>query len=64
MENKDKLATQRSQLLETKVEKITKEKTTGRSTGRFSALLTAVRHCCCTYTLAEHSCALRLKELI
>lgn len=33
MENKDKLATQRSQLLETKVEKITKEKETGRKTG-------------------------------
>ncbi|CAM9456532.1 unnamed protein product [Scytosiphon promiscuus] len=32
MENKDKLATQRSQLLETKVEKITKEKETGRKT--------------------------------
>eukprot|EP00752_Nemacystus_decipiens_P003450 g3186.t1 len=31
MENKEKLVAQRSQLLETKVEKITKEKTTGRS---------------------------------
>lgn len=53
MENKDKLATQRSQLLETKVEKISKEKkTTERSTG------SCARACVCVLRFASLQTAL------